>query len=772
MKKWIISVFALMLAVFGGTISLGGGVSFAENERQIIIDNATDYINTFTSNETYNDPNLTITLGNDLDFSQISMENMFKNAGVFKGTFDGNGYTISNITLSSNSLYYGLFPQAQNATIKNLRISGSVSFDIPENKINAIYAGVIVGYGENVVISNCELDYSSFTSGDNDTTANNDDIELSSQSNLTFGGIAGRLVSTTEQGQLSEPSQISNCVNYYNISANLNKDSRIVIGGVVGSISSGSTIKNCLQFGSITLSNLDQVSQSKTKYVGGITGEIDGSSTFITNTCNSGTITLQNAGTNAIAGTIVGYNNIANSQDYYNVNFSYWTQQNLNGIGGGYNIVSDKLARVSVINQNLLTNVDMFDSKEAPWDFATTWSMHESKLHIQNFMTFTYKFSAKKDAAGIISNGKFIYNSQTLDELSIKYGNDINIRIDFGEAYYGYYTLAAVLLNGDSLSSFTATPIQDERYGLTGYNISLSVNDSTDGTYSFLLVANQFNCLVEVSSEALSQGQGGVKTVDASTPTNSIPLVFTETNRSRQVTAVGNGVYSFSHWLMYYRDDNGDFTQEVSLDNDLRSALVQDITFGEVPFDKEFKLVAYFTDEKAILIDFDITGAEFVKSIKVSNVEYQGAGIPVPPNSTSTVIEITTNADCMMDVDSFAAYVQRVYGNNPTDTLLTDPVTNAENETTYTFRLNMNYVQGLTDNTLNLPLSFSEDQAVNKNLLWLYITAPIVGAIIIGVVIFFIVRKYRNGGGTGKGGKGQKVAKTKEKEVSYRDYYL
>lgn len=110
----------------------------------------------------------------------------------FKGTFDGGGHTIDVDINNSYWGYGGLFAIINNATIKNLRITGSiVSRDS--------YSGGICGWATSSTISNC---------------INDADII----SDISAGGICG----------LAQSSTIINCLNTGNIYSDGNS------GGICG----------------------------------------------------------------------------------------------------------------------------------------------------------------------------------------------------------------------------------------------------------------------------------------------------------------------------------------------------------------------------------------------------------------------------------------------------------------------------------------------------------------------------------------------------------
>lgn len=85
-----------------------------------------------------------------------------KNPKRFEGTFDGNGHTVSGLYINDTTVIKGLFGRVNNATIKNLIVTGSVT--VPK-KANI---GGIVGYASNSTIQNCGF-YGTVTAGPSNT---------------------------------------------------------------------------------------------------------------------------------------------------------------------------------------------------------------------------------------------------------------------------------------------------------------------------------------------------------------------------------------------------------------------------------------------------------------------------------------------------------------------------------------------------------------------------------------------------------------------------
>jgi RHS repeat-associated core domain len=231
-------------------------------------------------------------LGNDIDLSSnANWVPVGSNTAPFTGTFDGNGHTISNLTIGTSSepstlSYLGLFGSINNATIKNLHVSASIyssGFDI----------GGLAGYciGTSVITN-------SFTTGN-----------ISGSSYV--GGLIGNIFSTT--ASISSSYSLANIVgssNYVgglagqnrgtvtNCYAKGNASGASNIGGLVGQNSG--TVMNCYAKGNV----------SGTSNLGGLIGQSSGP---ITNCYAIGSV----SGTSA-AGGLVGRNTSTVSDGYWN----------------------------------------------------------------------------------------------------------------------------------------------------------------------------------------------------------------------------------------------------------------------------------------------------------------------------------------------------------------------------------------------------------------------------------------------------------------------
>ena len=142
----------------------------------------------------------------------------------FTGTLDGNGKTITYIinNTENTTKNLGLFAKATGATIKNLKVNGSISTNCYGGYTSGI--GSIVGYNSNSTIQNC---YSNVT------------IESSytGSSNLVYGGVVGYLNGGS--------------VSYCFASGSINGNGKNRVGGIVAHQYSG-TITHCTFEGTIS----------------------------------------------------------------------------------------------------------------------------------------------------------------------------------------------------------------------------------------------------------------------------------------------------------------------------------------------------------------------------------------------------------------------------------------------------------------------------------------------------------------------------------------
>lgn len=167
-----------------------------------------------------------------------------RNIIKYRGTFDGNGKTITNLYINASQTSQnnmGLFGYTYQSTIKNLTFENANVTNTQSN------TGILVGkagYGstlQNIKISNtCQIKGGNYTggiAGELDGNAYNCVNYTTVQGIKSVGGLFGRY---SRKGN-----SITACANYGNVTA-----SSDMVGGLVGYYSSG-TIQDCANYGDV-----------------------------------------------------------------------------------------------------------------------------------------------------------------------------------------------------------------------------------------------------------------------------------------------------------------------------------------------------------------------------------------------------------------------------------------------------------------------------------------------------------------------------------------
>lgn len=173
---------------------------------------------------------------------------------LFKGIFDGNGHTVSDMYINSSGYNLGLFGQVAGAEIKNVTVQGNVTGFYEEgNSQSGQYVGLVLGIGSSgTKLENCESRGSvtgykfvggivglvpssggTITMCTNRATVKN----CSGQSGEHFGGIVG------------SGCGLSLCANYADITTESDN-----VGGLAGVLSTDSNWKgmnNCMNVGNV-----------------------------------------------------------------------------------------------------------------------------------------------------------------------------------------------------------------------------------------------------------------------------------------------------------------------------------------------------------------------------------------------------------------------------------------------------------------------------------------------------------------------------------------
>ena len=388
MKKLLLLLTATLLLCSSVVAQFAGGVGTKADPYQVATAEQLNSVRNYRTNHFVQTADIDL-----VDYP--NWEPICNSSSKFTGSFDGGGYTISNLTYSNSSGYHiGLFGYFQPATsgdyIRNVNLN-NVSINTGGSTI-----GAVVGYcyyatihncsmngnisGENMIggivgnasymvtISNCYADVSiNSIYGSNGGIAGGMGYDNCSMSQCFAKGVIygsgqynGGLVGSFGLGGAG---YIENSYSAVDVIGDLNSSGS---GGIAGSIvNSSKTIKNCFSTGLVQGGNS----------VGGITGYINNGivkNSFSTNSRINNTIINQWVSTgricpNDFASTLS--NNYAWEEMY--VNSDKITDGTLNSING------ENITLADIQDINFYTNTDNW-YEGGVWNFTDIWELNHS----------------------------------------------------------------------------------------------------------------------------------------------------------------------------------------------------------------------------------------------------------------------------------------------------------------------------------------------------------------------------------------------------------
>lgn len=262
----------------------------------------------------------------NIDLSSIEWTPIGKGV-YYGGTFDGQGFTVSNLTYVGSGDCNGLFGGVKDATVKNFSINGSLV-------CAGSWTGAI-GRAENAIISNV---HSALT------------IETPATGVFHHaGGVVGGSYNPTTVDRCSFSGTLT-----------VNAESHDCFGGIMGYTTDYCTVKNCINYGTVSFAK-------NSCYAGGIIGYINSAACNGTHNClNIGTVEYTGEGDPSYSGAIVGRlrgNNPALWGYSYYLEGSAVNANGENAIPTNYEVTSAQLANgeaaaklAPYIRQNISTD--------------------------------------------------------------------------------------------------------------------------------------------------------------------------------------------------------------------------------------------------------------------------------------------------------------------------------------------------------------------------------------------------------------------------------
>ena len=241
----------------------------------------------------------------NLGYSEWTPIGIFDNENqYFCGSFDGNGYTISDLYISNvNANYVGLFGRAKDSAFKNITLAGTIE-GIRAHSNECPYIGGMCGYTEKTDFSDCKAAFFNIAGGENNS------------SRLYVGCLAGK----TYWGN------ITNCKAE---ECSINFKSGNYTSGILVGCSNLTKISDCSV--SSTESGLfsSASSSNKTIVMGGLCGEMYGTIERCSVSAPYFANTLQIKATSVNVGGLCGY--VAGTVRACSVQFNNGPEKTING---------------------------------------------------------------------------------------------------------------------------------------------------------------------------------------------------------------------------------------------------------------------------------------------------------------------------------------------------------------------------------------------------------------------------------------------------------
>ena len=781
MKKFYgllsILLFALMAVVplnfNDDNISSGDAIQASSVIDEIISvtqDGSSSSISLQTLSENIKDySSATLVLNEDItissNWSPIGLE-----ANSFKGIFDGNGHTITfEETTKINGAYQGLFGYTDGATIKNLQISGDYLISSTDSTESEIFAGLLLGYGRNTTIENCEV------------VSNENATPQKITKKLTYGTLAGRLVG----GELKNISVIAN----QTFSAELSNSYTIKLGGVVGATDNVKITKTVV-FGSISLNISLGKDLDSRFYVGGMVGEVDDGS--LSDCAVSINLAVaQNETYEYRIGAIIGnilsmYNSGAINSIAFSSTFDAF------GYAGSYNFsnIETKDYVINVADPTILKTESFFvndysvvesqgqsvtfgwNQSAEPWDFTSRWlvinTQSGQEVRLQSFQSFDFSLESVIDDNGMLQAQG---NSKRED---VPYGEYATFTLEFKDDIYStYYDISEILKDGAPLgldsfiekdgaliSSNGEITLTDKVLdGQRIFELNILSSSSTEGRYSFRLSAVRFPIYLvagNVSDGQINLGENGsIRYSNSSSLTTNIEREVSN-GTVLTVDAVANRLYSFDSWKLYYLTYNSAGAIEYAGQKWMLAENVDDLTtmstitinFGvkdgkQTSFYKSFLLLATFNYNPYTLnFNYD---SNLISKVEINNQTLQTNSIQLDKNENVN-IKVYVSSKNTLNSEKITQAIKNLFASQTSRfdyESYTDP-TNSE-MTIYEFSFSTSALKENDNKSYSISLVATEGdgEPEKDNTMWIII--GVVGGVVvlglIGLTIWLVLRK-------------------------------
>jgi hypothetical protein len=437
----------------------------------------------------------------NIDFTGINMCNLNSSLCNFSGIYDGNNKEIQNLLYNSsnNSINNSLFMCLNNATIKNIKLTGSLnvygSNATDRGKIS--YGGIVYACSNNNIISNCEVK----TTG---TILTNDSISLICNNMVGSNNIINNCSTNyiglidTNCSNILKPSGIilgnsTNLTTNYVIhctNSNIGDNylGKYYGGGIVGS--------NCTVLSSINLmkGNLKGLSSNVYYNCGGIVG-----TGIVKNSVNS---MIGNLGDNN--GSYISGISSGGRIDHCINNMI----GNLEGSGISYNgIVTNSLNYMIGSNYDTIGGDILYSSNN--FIGQNGLSVVSNKNYIDYYYTDKYNFI---NSNNYLKQQNDIWNKMKSDNI-FEYYNGIDLPV---------------------LRSNISYTINNSNYNITASNWSINLPNTINDYNELKILYNTTNSNYTIYKKNLNNS---ITNTVASINSNNIPIIWSYNNNNYEISS-------------------------------------------------------------------------------------------------------------------------------------------------------------------------------------------------------------------------------------------
>ena len=311
----------------------------------------------------------------------------------YRGTFDGNGKTITNLYINASQNNVGLFGYTMEGTIKNL------TFEYANVTNTKTYTGILVGYANDSNLQNIKISNTCQIKGGKETGGIAGDFWGNAYNCVNYATVQGKERVGGLLGYCTAKySSITTCANYGNVTA-----TGTDAGGLVGYFISG-TIQDCANYGDV----------KGTERVAGMAGYV--SNGKIQNVFNYGNISATNS---TDAGMAFGNSDNGTTEGMV----AYYSGAKLNANGQEITIKAFGNGKPSEDNATGFTEAQLRSGEVA---YLLNGSTSEGKLAwYQKLGTDAYPvLTAAKGNTVYFAAYDYCYK----DDKSTKYGNDPTLK--------------------------------------------------------------------------------------------------------------------------------------------------------------------------------------------------------------------------------------------------------------------------------------------------------------------------------------------------------